>query len=101
MYLGAEPSLIKLWYSPTGFHQCLPQGVEEIAGPRTAVIIIAVPSIRTGMTAITIGGTNNEVIARTRREGTGFWLHLFFEVQAKRHSSSVSTPVGARYFIEN
>ena len=38
------------------------------------------------MTAIIIGGTNNEVIARTRREGTGFWLYLFFEAQAKRHA---------------
>ena len=50
------------------------------------------------MTAITSGDTNNEVIAKTRRDGTGFWLHLFFEVQAKRHAPSVTIPVGARYF---
>lgn len=52
------------------------------------------------MTAIIIGGTNNEVIARTRREGTGFWLYLFFEVRAKRHACSVTVAGGASYFVE-
>ena len=34
------------------FHQCLPiQGFEHISGPRTTVIIIAVPRVVTRMTA--------------------------------------------------
>jgi len=53
------------------------------------------------MTTITICGTNNEVIARTRREGTGFWLYLFFEVQAKRYACFVTVAGGARYFVED